>query len=111
MNASFLSERVVPLHLTLIDLGLVAFAERLHREGHIKLFYDIDVGSGGVRPVAFSKWFARFLRNCGAGREWASFHSFSHKFRNELRIAKTDHELAMAWGGGGRWKVVGQRSV
>ena len=31
--------------------------------------------------------------------------------RDELRIAKTDHEFAMALGGGGRWKVVGQRSV
>ncbi|MEO8547741.1 MAG: site-specific integrase [Sphingomicrobium sp.] len=98
------SERIIPVHPTLLDLGIVAYAERLQRDGHTKLFYDIHEGSGGVRAVAFSKWFTRFLRSCGASRERTSFHSFRHNFRDELRIARIDHELAMALGGwvGGR---------
>jgi integrase len=93
------SERVIPVHPALIDLGLVAYAERLRGDGHVKLFYDIDEGSRGVRAVAFSKWFTRFLRSCGASRERTSSHSFRHNFRDELRIARIDHELAMALGG------------
>jgi len=98
------SERVIPLHPTLLGLGLVAYTEQLRREGQTKLFHDIDIGSRGVRAVAFSKWFTRFLRSCGASRERTSFHSFRHNFRDELRAARIDHELAMALGGwvGGR---------
>ncbi|MEP2724118.1 site-specific integrase [Roseibium sp.] len=98
------SERIIPLHPTLLRLGLVEYAERLRKQGHTKLFDDIDAGSRGVRAVAFSKWFTRYLRSCGASKERTSFHSFRHNFRDELRIARIDHDVAMALGGwvGGR---------
>ncbi|QIK78382.1 site-specific integrase [Sphingomonas piscis] len=93
------SERIVPLHRRLIDLGLVRYAEGLLREGQTKLFHDVDRGSKGVRAVAFSKWFTRFLRRSGASQERTSFHSFRHNFRDELRIGRVEHELAMSLGG------------
>nr|WP_314447000.1 site-specific integrase [uncultured Sphingomonas sp.] len=98
------SERVIPLHPRLVELGLLGHVEGLRREGQTKLFHDIDAGSRGIRAVAFSKWFTRFLRSCGASKERTSFHSFRHNFRDELRIARVEHDLAMTLGGwvGGR---------
>uniref|UniRef100_UPI000B26D848 hypothetical protein n=1 Tax=Croceicoccus bisphenolivorans TaxID=1783232 RepID=UPI000B26D848 len=64
-----------------------------------KLFGEIDPGTKGIRAVAFSKWFTQFLRACGAYRERTCFHSFRHNFRDELRAARIDHDIAMALGG------------
>jgi integrase len=98
------SERLIPLHPALIRLRLGDYATKLRREGQTKLFYDIEFGSRSKRSVAFSKWFTRFLRSCGADKERTSFHSFRHNFRDELRVARIDHEISMALGGwvGGR---------
>jgi len=93
------SERVIPLHPTLLDLGLPAFADAKRRQGSTKLFEEIDAGSRGVRAVAFSKWFTQFLQSTGARKSRTSFHSFRHSFRDELRIARIDYDVAMALGG------------
>ncbi|PZU13191.1 MAG: hypothetical protein DI591_13415 [Citromicrobium sp.] len=93
------SDRVIPLHQRLLDCGLLAFAEQKRRDGATKLFDDIEVGNTGSRSVAFSKWFTQFLRNCEARRERTSFHSFRHNFRDELRSARIDHDIAMLLGG------------
>lgn len=93
------SDRVVPLHPTLLDFGLVEHASKLRRAGQTKLFGEIDPGTKGIRAVAFSKWFTQFLRNCGARRDRTSFHSFRHNFRDELRAARIDFDIAMALGG------------
>ena len=58
-----------------------------------------ETGSTGSRPVAFSKWFTQFLRACGARKSRTSFHSFRHNFRDELRAARVDHDIAMLLGG------------
>ena len=93
------SERLMPLHPTLIDYGLIAYAEATRRIGHKKLFYDIEAGTKGIRGVAFSKWFTQFLRNAGADGDRTCFHSFRHFFRDELRSANVSHDIAMALGG------------
>ncbi len=93
------SERVVPLHRRLMDAGLLSYAAGKQREGSTKLFDDIEVGERGSRSVVFSKWFTQFLRNCGARRERTSFHSFRHNFRDELRSAHIEHDIAMMLGG------------
>jgi integrase len=101
------SERLIPIHPFLITLGLEEHASHIHRQGQTKLFHDIEFGSRSKRSVAFSKWFTRFLRSCGAYKERTSFHSFRHNFRDALRIAKVDHEISMSLGGwvGGRSKA------
>jgi integrase len=94
-----MSERVVPLHQNLIDCGLIHYVERQCRNGETKLFGEIDPGSKGVRAVGFSKWFTQFLRRCGGDRDRTCYHSFRHNFRDELRAARIDHDIAMALGG------------
>jgi integrase len=93
------SDRLIPVHPTLIDCGLLRFAEAKRKAGEKKLFDDIETGSTGSRPVAFSKWFTQFLRACGAQRSRTSFHSFRHNFRDELRAARIDHDIALLLGG------------
>jgi integrase len=93
------SDRLIPVHPTLIECGLLHFAEAKRKAGEKKLFDDIEVGSTGSRPVAFSKWFTQFLRACGAQRTRTSFHSFRHNFRDELRAARIEHEIALLLGG------------
>lgn len=93
------SDRLIPVHPTLIDCGLLHFAEGKRKAGEKKLFDDIETGSTGSRPVAFSKWFTQFLRACGAQRSRTSFHSFRHNFRDELRAARIDHDIALLLGG------------
>jgi len=102
------SDRLIPVHPTLIQCGLLHFAETRRNAGGKKLFDDIDTGSTGSRPVAFSKWFTQFLRACGAQRSRTSFHSFRHNFRDELRAARIDHDIALLLGG---WTTGSSRSA
>ncbi len=93
------SERVMPIHRCLLDLGLIPYAESQERSGKTKLFAEIEPGTRGIRAVAFSKWFTQFLTHAGARRERTCFHSFRHNYRDELRVARIDHDIAMALGG------------
>jgi len=93
------SDRLIPVHPVLIECGLLHFAEAKRKAGEKRLFDDIETGSTGSRPVAFSKWFTQFLRACGAVRSRTSFHSFRHNFRDELRAARIDHDIALLLGG------------
>ena len=93
------SDRLIPIHPALIDCGFIHFAEAKQKAGATKLFNDIETGSTNSRPVAFSKWFTQFLRSCGAQRSRTSFHSFRHNFRDELRAARINHDIAMLLGG------------
>lgn len=93
------SDRLIPVHPVLIDCGLLHFAEAKRKAGEKKLFDDIETGSTGSRPVAFSKWFTQYLRACAAQRSRTSFHSFRHNFRDELRAARIDHDIALLLGG------------
>ncbi|GGA53873.1 DUF6538 domain-containing protein [Sphingomonas psychrolutea] len=102
------SDRMIPVHPILIDCGLLHFANAKRNAGEKKLFDDIETGSTGSRPVAFSKWFTQFLRACGAQRSRTSFHSFRHNFRDELRAARIDHDIALFLGG---WTSGSSRSA
>lgn len=59
------SERVVPVHATLIDLGFLDFVEVRRRAGEIKLFAEVEMGATGYRSTTFSSWFRRFATRAG----------------------------------------------
>jgi integrase len=98
------SERMIPVHRNLTECGFLAYVELLRRDGVSKLFGEIDAGAKGIRSIAFSKWFTQFLRRCGANKERTCFHSFRHNFRDELRAANVNHDVAMRLGG---WTGIG----
>jgi integrase len=102
------SERIVPVHSSLIDLGFMQFVEQRRRAGEIKLFAEVGMGSTGYRSTTFSQWFRRFIDKAGADSPKTCFHSFRHGFRDALREARIDRDITLALGG---WTSVGAASV
>ncbi|WP_427793066.1 DUF6538 domain-containing protein [Brevundimonas diminuta] len=93
------SERFIPVHPTLIDIGFMAFVEQRRAAGTVRLFSELHKSSTGYYSDPFSKWFRRFLERAGAAREKTCFHSFRHCYRDALREARIEHEVALALGG------------
>lgn len=93
------SERIVPVHDELIRCGFLAFAESQRLCGEANLFPELPFGHLGYRSTAISRWFSRFLEKAGAAAHLTCFHSFRHNFRDALREAKIDREIALVLGG------------
>jgi integrase len=93
------SERVVPVHDELIRCGFLAFAASQRLCGETNLFPELPFGHLGYRSTAISRWFTRFLENAGAAAPLTCFHSFRHNFRDGLREAKIDRDVALLLGG------------
>jgi len=55
------SERTIPIHPQLIELGFMKYLKRFQRKPRSKLFPDIPAGTTGYRSDTFSKNFRRFL--------------------------------------------------
>jgi integrase len=96
------SERLVPVHPYLLDLGFLKFVSERRATRDIKLFSEIEVGCLGYRSSTFSQWFRRFVRKAGADSAKTCFHSLRHNFRDAMREARVDRDLAMALGGWSR---------
>jgi len=107
------SQRLVPIHPTLMDIGLLAYARERHQAGDRRLFPEITIDAFGLYSGRMSRWFARFLETCGAASKGTCFHSFRHLFRDALREAGVEREIALRLGGwaesGGNSHVVGDR--
>nr|WP_159982778.1 MULTISPECIES: site-specific integrase [unclassified Novosphingobium] len=101
------SQRIVPVHPHLIGLGLMDFVLQAQISARKKLFEDINPGAYGARSTAFSKWFIQFLGKENAVKPRTSFHSFRHNYRDALRQAGVDREVAMALGGWGSGSKMG----
>jgi integrase len=99
------SERVVPVHATLLhDLGFMSFVNQRRLTGESKLFSEVGMGATGYRSTTFSAWFRRFVAKAGARSSKTCFHSFRHGFRDALREARIDRDIALALGG---WATTG----
>lgn len=102
------SERLVPIHPTLVRIGFLDYLAERRRAGDIRLFPELRPDSFGLYSGPYSKWFTRFLASCDAAEERTCFHSFRHSFRDALREAGADRELALAIGG---WAGAGSSAV
>jgi integrase len=93
------SERFVPVHPRLTEVGFSEFVQHRRAKGGTKLFPELPISTMGYYSDPFSKWFRRFLKKSGAARPKTCFHSFRHNFRDALREARIDHDVALALGG------------
>jgi integrase len=93
------SERLIPIHPSLREIGFMMFVEGRRAAGGKKLFPELQASPTGYFSDPFSKWFRRFLAKAGAARPRTCFHSFRHCYRDALREARIDHEIALALGG------------
>jgi len=98
------SERIVPIHAILLDLGIKDFVLQRKRVGETKLFGEVGMGATGYRSSTFSAWFRRFAAKAGAASQKTCFHSFRHGFRDAMREARIDRDIALALGG---WTAAG----
>lgn len=97
------SERVVPLHRTLINAGFLDFAGGKTD----RLFPDLVPGKKGSYSHNFSKWFGRFKVKVGFAQPSLVFHSFRHGFRDACRAVEIGDETVFALGG---WASINQAS-
>ncbi|MCW2286755.1 integrase [Rhodoblastus acidophilus] len=93
------AERFIPIHPTLIEIGILDYVNSRRTSGRGKLFSDLSIASTGYYSDNFSKWFANFLDKAGAKAPRTSFHSFRHNFRDALREGKVRKDVAYALGG------------
>jgi integrase len=85
------SQRVVPLHPTLIKLGFldhIEMSRSINPEGRV--FPDIQPGADGYFSHNFSKYFGRYARQIGIKTAKTSFHSFRHNFKDALVKANVE---------------------
>ncbi|WP_434404598.1 DUF6538 domain-containing protein [Sphingobium sp. DN12] len=105
------SQRLVPIHPMLKEIGILAYLRERHIAGDQRLFPEIATDAFGLHSGRVSRWFSRFLTTCGASSRGVCFHSFRHTFRDALREAKVEREVALRLGGwaesGGSATVVG----
>ncbi len=75
------------------------FVRQRKRAKETKLFGEVGMGATGYRSTTFSAWFRRFVVKAGADSPKTCFHSFRHGFRDALREARIDRDIALALGG------------
>ncbi|WP_161491257.1 site-specific integrase [Bradyrhizobium neotropicale] len=91
------SKRRVPIHRTLIDIGLLDYVQSGQQAGRI--FPEIKKGADGYHSHHFSKWWGRFAGHVGFKSSRTAFHSFRHNFLDALRAAETPEYINKALAG------------
>jgi integrase len=87
------SRRDVPLHPELEKLGFLRFVEERQKNAACpRLFPELTPGHKGYFSDAFSKWFARYVKNALGEQCRATMHSFRHQFRDATRAARLPAE-------------------
>lgn len=86
------SRRILPLHPSLIEQGLLQYAESVKTAGADQLFPELEAVRG-KRGHAPSKWFGRYKTKLGITDPRKTFHSFRHTFIDDLRDAGVQDSL------------------
>lgn len=85
------SERSVPIHATLIDLGFLGYIAHVKAAGHVRAFPDLKPGAYGRLTAKWGEWFGRYRKiDCGITDDRMVFHSFRHTFKDYCRAAKIE---------------------
>ena len=90
--------RSVPVHRRLIELGFLNFvADRRAINCAGRIFSDVPMAKTSGGPGSeFSKWFGRRMTSLKLKRAGLVFHSFRHRFIDELREAGTPSYIIKA---------------
>lgn len=81
------SERLVPLHSKLLELGFLAYVERVRQAGKERVFPELTCHKKHGYSAAPSKWFTRVREQLGFRDDAAKkdFHSFRHTLADHLK--------------------------
>lgn len=94
--------RKVPVHPTLVEMGLWSFVEDARKSGRRQLFPEVKRDKLGKWGDNTSKWFSRKVEHLGLRGRRLSFHSFRHSFEDALRRADL-HDTPIGNAITGRW--------
>lgn len=92
------SRRRIPIHPRLQEWGLTDFlAERNKGKPEERIFKEISISTQGDPSNAFSKAFARYMKDIGLKNKKLTFHSFRHTVPDALDNASVPeaHKHAM----------------
>lgn len=92
------SRRRIPIHPRLLEWGLADFlAKRNKGKPEERVFKEISISTQGDPSNAFSKAFARYLKDIGLKNKKLTFHSFRHTVPDALDNASVPeaHKHAM----------------
>ena len=94
------SERVIPIHRKLIDLGFITFIEKQKANGETRLFPELQRNKRGQIAATFSRKWGKYLSAINIKQDSSlNFHSFRHTFTDELRRAgHNDNEIGILLG-------------
>ena len=85
------SRRQVPIHPTLIDIGLLDYIAWRKERGDRKLFPDLNADCKDALLGNWSKWFNRYLDNVvGIDERGRNFHSLRHTMKHYGRLSKME---------------------
>lgn len=104
------SERVVPVHPQLIEIGFLDYVALRRKEGEQAWLFPTVAPDQKGALRAWAKWWGRHLRDhVGVKDTNKVFHSFRHGFQDALRQATPDEELRDALAGRSSGKSVSRR--
>ena len=78
------SNRIVPLHPHLVEIGLIDYVEDVKNSGVVKLFPNLKSETSTGFGSAVGRWFARYLKHLDIKKKGKNFHSFRHTVVNHL---------------------------
>ncbi len=104
------SNRIIPLHQTLIDLGFLEYLKIIEQKGKDRVFHELTLGRDGYTKNP-SKFFNDYLRELGikSATEKYDFHSLRHTCNNALIQKDVNEEHRndyLGWGQIGMSKKV-----
>jgi len=81
------SERLVPIHSKLKELGFIEFVQKQRAAGHQRVFPELTCHKKHGYGAAPSKWFTRVREQLGFkdGEGQKDFHSFRHTIADHLK--------------------------
>ena len=109
------SNRTIPLHKDLVELGLLDFVATRHDSKKVFLFEIKNHNQNGAGATA-SKWFTKFKRTINLKAERKVFHSFRPTLVDHLRQVGVDFEARCQYvghdsGGGVHNKIYGRNEL
>jgi len=85
------SEREVPIHPVLINLGILKYVEKMKNNRMTRVFPDIYSKQIEV-TAAYSKAVNRYIDKCGIVSREKTFHTLRHTFIRQCRTARIDRD-------------------
>lgn len=81
------SRRIVPIHDTLLNLGLIEFIELLRKKEPMRerLFQELKISEGNYNKNVSTFFNKRYLPNLGLKTDKKNFHSFRHTVSDHLK--------------------------